>query len=180
MLAHGHWLGAWAWDDVAANLRERGHRVVAITLPGLDPDDPDRATRTVADQAAALRAAVAEAAADGAAVVLVAHSGAGYPTSVLLDRDPDAVARVVYVDSGPSADGSAFDPSVPADQQEVPLPPLDELQGSLEGLSEDDLARFRDRAVPQPGRSCANRCNCATTRGGTCRRRSSPAPTRAS
>ena len=90
---------------------------------------------------------------DGSSVVLVAHSGAGSPTSVLLDRDPTSVARIVYVDSGPSADGSALDASVPPEQEEVPLPPFEQLReyASIDGLSEKDLERFRERAVPEPG-----------------------------
>ncbi len=150
VLVPGHWLGAWAWDAVAADLRSRGHHVTALTLPGLDPDDPDRASATVAQQADALRSAVGMAAADGSKVVLVVHSGAGYPTSLLLDRDPTAVARVVYVDSGPSADGSAADASLPPETEEVPLPPFEQLRASLEGIGDDDLGRFRERAVPEP------------------------------
>lgn len=151
VLVPGHWLGAWAWDAVAADLRARGHHVSAVTLPGLDPDDPDRASANVDDQADALRSAVEGAAPKGSSVVLVAHSGAGSPTSVLLDRAPAAVARVVYVDSGPSSDGSAFDDSVPPEVDEVPLPPFEQLQASLDGLSEADLQRFREQAVPEPG-----------------------------
>ena len=151
VLVPGYWLGSWAWDAVAAELRDRGHHITAITLPGLDPDDADRASRTLAQQADALRAAVDAAAAEGSSVVLVAHSGAGHPASVLLDRAPTTVARIVYVDSGPSADGSAGDASVPPEQQEVPLPPFEQLQASIAGLSEEDLMRFRERAVPEPG-----------------------------
>jgi pimeloyl-ACP methyl ester carboxylesterase len=151
VLVPGHWLGAWAWDAVAADLRSRGHRIIAVTLPGLHADDPHRASKTVTDQADGLRSAVDAAAADGSSVVLVAHSGAGYPTSVLLDQGPAALARVIYVDSGPSSDGSAFDASVPPEQAEVPLPPFDQLRASLDGISEEDLARFRERAVPEPG-----------------------------
>ncbi len=153
VLVPGHWLGAWAWDAVAADLRSRGHNVTALTLPGLDPDDPHRGSTTLAQQADALRSAVDAAAADGSSVVLVAHSGAGSPTSVLLDRDPTSVARIVYVDSGPAADGSALDASVPPEQEEVPLPPFEQLRenASIDGLSEKDLERFRERAVPEPG-----------------------------
>ncbi len=151
ILVPGHWLGAWAWDAVAADLRDRGHHVIAVTLPGLDPDDPHRASTTVTNQADALRSAVDAAAIDGSSVVLVAHSGAGFPTSLLLDRAPTAVARVVYVDSGPCSDGSAFDASVPPEQDEEPLPPFDQLHASLDGLSEHDLEQFRERAVPEPG-----------------------------
>jgi pimeloyl-ACP methyl ester carboxylesterase len=151
VLVPGHWLGAWAWDAVAADLRHRGHHVTALTLPGLDPDDPERLRATVTRQVNALRSAVEAAAARGSGVVLVAHSGAGVPTSVLLDRDPAAVTRVIYLDSGPSADGSAFNPAVGPDTEEVPLPPFDQLVASLEGLGDDDLQQFRDRAVPEPG-----------------------------
>ncbi len=150
VLVPGFWLGAWAWEAVAAGLRDRGHHVTAVTLSGLDPDDPHRASATLEQQADALLSAVGAAATDGSSVVLVAHSGAGHPTSVLLDRAPAAVARVVYVDSGPAADGSAVDASVTQGQKEVPLPPIEELDASIEGLSEADLMRFRQRAVPQP------------------------------
>jgi len=150
VLVPGHWLGAWAWDAVAADLRGRGHHVIAMTLPGLDPDDPHRTSATVTDQADALRSAIEAAATAGSPVVLVAHSGAGLPTSVLLDRDPTAVARVVYVDSGPSKDRWAMDAALPPEQEEMVLPPFEQLQASLDGLSEADLARFRERAVPEP------------------------------
>lgn len=150
VLVPGHWLGGWAWDAVAADLRRRGHHVIAVTLPGLDPDDRHRTSMTAADQADALRSAVEAAATADAPVVLVAHSGAGLPTSLLLDRDPAAVARVVYVDSGPSSDGSAMDAALPPEQLEVALPPFEQLPASLDGLSEADLARFRERAVPEP------------------------------
>lgn len=150
VLVPGYWLGGWAWDAVAADLRDRGHRVIAVTLPGLDPDDRHRVSRSTADQVDSLRSAVRAAGVDGSSVVLVVHSGAGFPSSVLLDQDPTAVARIIYVDSGPSADGSAFDASVPPDRREVPLPPFEQLAASLDGLSKEDLDQFRQRAVPEP------------------------------
>ena len=150
VLTPGHWLGGWAWDDVAADLRARGHDVVPVTLPGLDPADPARATRTLADQVAALDAVVRRFAPGSA--VLVVHSGANFPANLLLDADPGAVARVVYVDSGPVADGAAFDAEFPADAAELPLPPFATLarRASLDGLDEAALDRFRARAVPEP------------------------------
>ncbi|MFS0708923.1 alpha/beta fold hydrolase [Kocuria palustris] len=153
VLIPGYWLGAWAWEAVAEDLRARGHHVTAVTLPGLDPADPERASATLGQQSQMLSSTVRAAAAGGSSVVVVVHSGAGFPASVLLDHQPAAVARVVYVDSGPSSDGSAFDASVPPEVDEVALPPFEQLAAtaSLEGLSQGDLDRFRDRAVPQPG-----------------------------
>jgi pimeloyl-ACP methyl ester carboxylesterase len=152
VLVPGFWLGAWAWDGVVPVLRERGHAVTPVTLPGLDPDDPARTTRTHDDQVDFLAHTVAKAAVDGP-VTLVVHSGAAFPAMLLIARNPDAVERVIFVDSGPLADGSAFNPELPDDVAEVPLPDVEALDegDNLAGLDEAMLQRFRQRAVPQPG-----------------------------
>jgi pimeloyl-ACP methyl ester carboxylesterase len=150
LLIAGHWLGAWAWDDVAEHLTAAGRRAIALTLPGLDADDPDRASRTLDDQAVAIEQA---AAAESQPVVIVAHSGANAPVSLVLDRRPELVERVIWVDSGPVSPGTVFAPDLPADMDDLPLPPFDALsqQASLEGLSAEVLERFGARAVPEPG-----------------------------
>ena len=35
VLVPGAWLGGWAWQDVAARLRRKGHDVYPVTLTGL-------------------------------------------------------------------------------------------------------------------------------------------------
>lgn len=150
VLVPGFWLGAWAWDDVLPHLRERGVDAVALTLPGLEPDHPDRGAVTLEDHVRAIEEAVT-AAPPGARVVLVAHSGAAVPASMALDRHVDEIDHVVWVDTAPAADGFAI-----AEDVEGPEHPLsaqwdDELeQGSMAGLSEEQLATFQERAVPQP------------------------------
>lgn len=154
LLIPGHWLGAWAWDDVAEPLREAGYNAMAMTLPGLDAEDAQRSSRTLDEQAAAIEHALVQATATGQpSAVIVAHSGANAPVSMVLDRHPDLVHRVIWVDSGPLASGSVFAPGAPADLGELPLPVFEELgqQASLDGLSPADLGRFRCRAVPEPG-----------------------------
>ena len=44
ILVPGFWLGAWAWDEVAASLRADGYDVTALTLPGLESVDADRSS----------------------------------------------------------------------------------------------------------------------------------------
>lgn len=153
LLIGGHWLGAWAWDEVVEHLTAAGRRAVPLTLPGLDPADPRRTTRTLDDQVAAIRQAADQAGASAErTVVVVAHSGANAPVSLLVDRYPEIVRRVVWVDSGPVAPGTVFAPDLPDGVEELPLPPFDVLreQASLEGLSSEALERFRARAVPEP------------------------------
>lgn len=151
ILVPGHWLGGWAWDAVAAPLRSAGHRVVTVTLPGFDPQDPDRRAKTLVDQARFLESEVSRAAEHGDDVVLVAHSGAGFPVSALIDAQPRSIGRVIYVDSGPVGDGSAIDELFPAEAKEAGLPAFDQLEASVEGLDPDALELFRERAVPVPG-----------------------------
>ncbi|WP_461169429.1 alpha/beta fold hydrolase [Arthrobacter sp. Z1-15] len=152
VLIAGHWLGAWAWDEVLDHLT--ASHSVAVTLPGLDGDDPHRAAKTLDDQVAAVLEVFARlGVSEGQPAVIVAHSGANFPVSLVLDRHPGLVQRVVWVDSGPVSAGSAFAPDFPDGVEGLPLPSFDVLaqQASLEGLSAEALERFRARAVPQPG-----------------------------
>ncbi|WP_448631645.1 alpha/beta fold hydrolase [Cellulomonas soli] len=154
LLVAGHWLGAWAWDEVVEHLGAAGRRTLPMTLPGLDAADPERASKTLDDQVAAIEAAMEQAAGpQGETVVLVAHSGANGPVTRVLDRHPEKVRRVVWVDSGPVGPGSVFAPDLPDSVVELPLPPFEALGqfASLEGLSGEVLDRFRARAVPEPG-----------------------------
>lgn len=147
VLVPGFWLGAWAWDDVAAALRADGHDVTAITLPGLESAEADRSAITMSDHVETICQA---ASAKGVPVVLAVHSGAGVPGYAASDRIPDRIAAMVYVDSGPAI--GALDPDF--DATELPLPTWQELEAggsSLAGLSDEQLAAFRERAVPEPG-----------------------------
>ncbi|MGR4010309.1 alpha/beta fold hydrolase [Leucobacter sp. 1207-22] len=152
----GHWLGAWAWDEVREQLAAASNGAnmnIAVTLAGLDEADPERATRTLEEQVTGILDVFAQhnITADQPCV-LVAHSGANGPVSIVLDRYPELVKRVVWVDSGPVSSGTAFAADLPREIAEVPLPAFAVLgeQASLAGLTEEQLARFSERAVPQP------------------------------
>ena len=146
ILVPGFWLGAWAWDEVAAGLRADGHDVTALTLPGLESADADRSRITFADHVDAIIDAVTAA---DAPVVLAVHSGTGYTGYAASDRIPDRIAAMVYVDSAPGK--GAMDAEF--EGVDKPLPPPDELAQSenLDGISEEQLATFRERAIPEPG-----------------------------
>ena len=146
VLVPGFWLGAWAWDEVAAALRADGHDVRALTLPGLESTGADRSRVTLADHVDAICEAVKAA---GRPVVLAVHSGAGLPGYAATDRIPERIAAMVYVDTGPAK--GALDPDF--DAVEKPLPSREELEKeeNLDGLSEEQLETFRRRAVPEPG-----------------------------
>lgn len=151
VLVPGFWLGGWAWDAVAERLRAAGADVEALTLPGLEAADADRAGVTLDDHVGAV---VGVLAADPARpAVLVAHSGGGVVAHAATDRVPHLVRRAVYVDSGPMPEGVGVRPDLAPDAVELPLPPFEEMTAagtSLEGLDEARLAEFRRRALPHP------------------------------
>jgi len=151
ILVPGFWLDGSAWDAVVPVLERAGHTPHPVTLPGLESRDADRSGIHLADHVAAVVAAV-DAVPGDAPVALVGHSAGGGLVYAALDARPGRVGHVVYVDSGPFAQGQAVDADLPPDVVDHPLPAWDELEDAdLVGLTDELRARFREQAVPQPG-----------------------------
>jgi pimeloyl-ACP methyl ester carboxylesterase len=145
ILVPGFWLGAWAWDEVAALLREDGHDVRPVTLPGLESVETDRSGITFADHVDAIVRVVEEA---GRPPVLVVHSGAGFSGYAASDRVPDRIAAMVYVDTAPGI--TPQDPSFEGVEKPLVWEEI-EAEENLDGISEEQKERFRQRGVPSPG-----------------------------
>ena len=145
ILVPGFWLGAWAWDEVAGLLRKDGHDVTALTLPGQESADEDRSGITFDDHVKAITDAVEAA---GAPVVLAVHSASGFSGYAASDRIPERIAAMVYVDTAPGK--PPLDPESEGDKPMV----WDEVSAeeNFDGVSEEQKATFRERAVPVPGR----------------------------
>ena len=144
ILVPGFWLGAWAWDEVASLLRADGLDVTALTLPGLESADADRSGITLSDHVAAIVRAIEAA---PAPVVLAVHSATGFSGYAASDRVPGRIAAMVYVDTAPGK--GALDPGLEGDKPMV----WDDIvaEENLDGLTEEQKATFRERAVPVPG-----------------------------
>lgn len=148
VLIPGFWLGASSWDEVVAPLREAGHRVHALTLPGLESRDADRSGIGLRDHVDAV-VTIVDALPD--AVVLVGHSGGGAVAHAVADARPDRIARVVYVDALPLGDGAAINDQLPVVDGEVPLPDWSVFDAEdLVDLDDALRERFRSMAVPEP------------------------------
>ena len=106
ILIHGFWLDASSWDAVAPALRDAGHDVRALTLPGTESRDADRASIGLGEHVAAVLEAVD--ASDGP-VVLIGSSFAGNLVQIAADERPDDVELAVYVDALPKPMSAASD-----------------------------------------------------------------------
>ena len=83
--------------------------------------------------------------------MLVGHSGGGAIIHGAIDARPDRVVRAVYVDSGPLADGSAINDTLPFEGDDIPLPPWDLFDDAdLVDLDDNLRAMFRARSIPEP------------------------------
>jgi pimeloyl-ACP methyl ester carboxylesterase len=159
ILIPGFWLDASSWEQVTPLLEEAGHRVHPVTLPGLESIDADRSGIGLQDHIGAVVGLVDTFPAD-AEIVLVGHSGGGAVAHGVVDARPDRIARVIYVDAGPLADGDAINDELPAVDEQIPLPDWSEFEAAdLVDLDDELRAAFRarelarddrDRAIPEP------------------------------
>jgi pimeloyl-ACP methyl ester carboxylesterase len=163
----GAWLGGWCWQPIARRLREDGHDAYPITLTGLGERvhlaSPEVNLEThITDVVNLIEFE------DLSDVVLLGHSYAGIVVTGAADRIPERIAQLVFLDSGPVADGLVYLDTQPPEVREhaerevrthgdgwsLPMPSWDELQNvygaSLEGLDEPRRELMRSRAVAQP------------------------------
>ncbi|MFK0241713.1 alpha/beta fold hydrolase [Microbacterium sp. NPDC090281] len=105
ILIPGLWLDASSWDDVTPALEQAGHRVHALTLPGLDEPASTSSEIGIAQWIAAAVTTVDAVPGD---VVVVGHSGGGNVAWGVADARPDHVSRVVFVDTVPPPPGSGI------------------------------------------------------------------------
>ncbi|HET6813781.1 MAG TPA: alpha/beta hydrolase, partial [Actinomycetota bacterium] len=104
VLAGGAWLGGWAWQPVARQLRSKGHEVHPVTFTGLG-DRSHLATPEVDLDTYVTDVVNLIEFEDLHDVVLVGHSYAGIVVTGVADRIPERISLLAYLDSGPSPDG---------------------------------------------------------------------------
>lgn len=149
VLVPGLWLNAHTWDAVTPELEGAGHRVQALTLPGMQDRATDRTGVTLADHVDAVVAALD--AAEGT-VLLVGHSAGCGIAHAALDVRPDRVARAVHIGGWPTPDGGMLLSGLPAEGGEVAMPDWREVGEEANVADFDDAAleQFYAAAIPAP------------------------------
>jgi pimeloyl-ACP methyl ester carboxylesterase len=151
VLVPGMWLDASSWDVVGAALEQRGFRVHALTLPGLEARDADRSGIGLPDHVAAVVGAIDAVDPGRGGVLVVGHSAGAGIAYAAVDARPDRVARAVYIGGFPTAAGDPLTEGFTAEHDEIPLPPWSDFgEEELAGLDEAARDAFRRRAIPFP------------------------------
>ena len=149
ILIPGLWLDASSWNEVVPALERAGHRVHPLTMPGVGAPASESADIGIADWVAAGVAAVD--AVDGP-VVVVGHSGGGNVAWGVVDARPDAVSRVVFVDTVPPPPGQGISEFETIDGV-VPFPGWDFFPPEdVDDLDEATRARTAPLALSVPAR----------------------------
>jgi pimeloyl-ACP methyl ester carboxylesterase len=145
LLMAGLWLDGSVWDNVAAQLKARGHNAVPITLPGQGDGNP---SATLADQVAAVVAAV-----DAAAgrPMVVGHSAACSLAWIAADARAAKISKVALIGGFPCPDGKPYFSGLPIEDGAVAFPGWSEFEGP-DSADLDDAARqaFASAAIPVP------------------------------
>jgi pimeloyl-ACP methyl ester carboxylesterase len=160
VLVPGFWLGSWAWDEVAVQLRSRGHEVIALTPAGVAERAVER-DATIESRVAEVRAELR----GHRDVVLAGHSGAGVVVAAAAERAREHVARVVFVDTGPLPEGMSYLDFVPPEVARSSRAQMAERGGQLpmpdraglaangvrtDGIDDATFECIRVRATPEP------------------------------
>lgn len=146
VLVPGACHGGWWYAPLVEALQRRGHRAYAVTLAGLDPEEPQPPIRSInldshVDEVVA--AVVAAAPPEGA--VLVGHSYAGTVITAAADRLPGQIRALVYLDAFVPDDGDSCWAMADDEQRRWYID-----GAARTGLGVDPLPFFDERARPHP------------------------------
>jgi pimeloyl-ACP methyl ester carboxylesterase len=105
VLVHGAFHGAWCWTKLIPELEARGHRAVAIDMPGNGEDRTPHREVTLEGYAQRIGTALK---AEPAPVILVGHSLGSMAVSLAAERFPDRLQRLVYLAGCVPTDGHSL------------------------------------------------------------------------
>lgn len=118
MLVHGAWQGSWCWEFLAAELRQRGHKVSCPDLPGQGTHQFPLTDVTYDVYYQYLENEIKQ---HHEKVVLVAHSMAGILCAPLLDAYPDRISHLYLIAAYVPQEGrSLLDLAISGGPSEIP------------------------------------------------------------
>src|SRR5215471_8421479 len=94
ILVHGAWHGRWCWDQVVPLLRQAGHQVETLDLPG---HGQDRTPILEVTLAAYTKRVCETLDAQAEPVILVGHSMGGIVITQVAEERPEKIQTLVYL-----------------------------------------------------------------------------------
>ena len=102
LLVHGSGHGAWCFEKLANELRNRGHVADAIDLPGHGRNKLPIRKITLERYSSAIRKSLQS------PTIVLGHSMGGYPISLAAETDPSFIKHLVYLTAFVPEDGKSL------------------------------------------------------------------------
>ena len=160
VLVPGAWAGSWIWDQVGADLKQRGHNVHQLTLSGLRDDENARdvGLETHIDDVIDYLESN-----DLNSVILVGHSYSGIVVGLVTAMATERVCHTVFLEAFLPVQGSSLlDVSgldvneelklIDSNEGYWPAPTLEELKSQSQ-LSENLVHMLVERQKDHPGKT---------------------------
>jgi pimeloyl-ACP methyl ester carboxylesterase len=104
VLVHGAWMGKFCWDEVVSKLEAAGHNVLTLDLPAHGDDTTPAEAVTLDKYCDAIIQLIGE----RPSVILVVHSMAGMPISIVAEAIPHQLQALVFVSAYLPRDGETL------------------------------------------------------------------------
>ena len=120
VIVHGAWGGGWAWREIDGLLTKQGHKVYRPTLTGLG-ERSHLASADIGLETHILDVLNVLLYEELDNVVLVGHSYGGMVVAGVIDRVPDRIKRVVYLEALLPENGESVStlPGTPIDMKKI-------------------------------------------------------------
>jgi len=105
VLIHGAWHGAWCWEKVVPLLKEAGHQVHTIDLPGLGEDQTPISEVTLDAYVCAVSELISTI---SKPLVLVGHSMGGMIITQVAELVPEKIDTLIYLTAFSPRDGETL------------------------------------------------------------------------
>ncbi|MCP8952800.1 alpha/beta fold hydrolase [Bacillus safensis] len=155
LFVHGAFQGGWCWDQITPALQQKGHKVVAIDLPGSGEDvtpPQDVSLKSYVKKVVSTIEKIDQ------PVILVGHSMSGMVISQAAEEIPEKIKKLVYVCAFVPENGQAVSdiasggPKATLNEKDQTLTLIEEFiaEDMLNESSEEDLRLFKRNIRPQP------------------------------
>ncbi|MEH7686287.1 alpha/beta fold hydrolase [Bacillus safensis] len=155
LFVHGAFQGGWCWDQITPALQQKGHKVVAIDLPGSGEDvtpPQDVSLKSYVKKVVSTIEKIDQ------PVILVGHSMSGMVISQAAEEIPEKIKKLVYVCAFVPENGQAVSdiasggPKATLNEKDQTLTLIKEFiaDDMLNESSEEDLRLFKRNIRPQP------------------------------
>lgn len=121
ILIHGAWEESRMWDEVSPILQKNGHTVTAIDLPGHGKNKQPGSPVTTSDYITAVVDVISQ---FDHQVILVGHSMNGALISLVAERIPEKIERLIYVTAFLLKDGGSVLEAMQSDTDGEVLPEI--------------------------------------------------------